>query len=292
MRYLWIFLIVVIIILLVKIVMMKKTARDISQQFEEILKTDTNSLITVSGNDREMKKLADNINKQLKILRKEYLRYRQGDIELKTAITNISHDIRTPLTAICGYLDLMQDNTDLAKTNEYVSIIKERAELMKQLTEELFRYSVILSDKSELKTEEILINRVLEDSIMGYYAVLTEKEISPKIQITEKQIFAKLNKDYLSRIFNNLLNNAVKYSNGDLRITLSDSGEIVFANTAKELSPVQIEHLFDRFYTVKTARNSTGLGLSIARTLTEEMGGTISAEYKDGVLKISLIFNL
>ncbi len=292
MQYLWFFLIVVIIILLVKIVMMKKTAREISKQFEEILKTDTNSLITVSGNDREMKKLADNINKQLKILRKEYLRYRQGDIELKTAITNISHDIRTPLTAICGYLDLMQDNSDTAKTNEYISIIKERAELMKQLTEELFRYSVILSDNSELKTENILINRVLEDSIMDYYAVLTKKGISPKIQITEKQIFAKLNKDYLARIFYNLLNNAVKYSDGDLRITLSDSGEIVFANTAKELSSVQVERLFDRFYTVKAARNSTGLGLSIARTLAEEMGGTISAEYKDDVLKIRLIFNL
>lgn len=292
MQYLWVLLIAVIIILLVKIVVMKKTAREISEQFEEIMKTDTNKLITVSGNDKEMNKLADNINKQLQILRKEYLRYKQGDLELKTAITNISHDIRTPLTAICGYLDLLQDNADIAKANEYVSIIKERAELMKQLTEELFQYSVILSDNSELKTEEILINRVLEDSIMGYYAVLTKKGISPKIQITEKQIFAKLNKDYLSRIFYNLLNNAVKYSDGDLRITLSDSGEIIFANTAKGLSSVQVERLFDRFYTVKNARNSTGLGLSIARTLAEEMGGTIFAEFNDGVLKIRLMFNL
>ncbi len=277
---------VVIIILLLKIVMMKKTAKEISAQFEQILKTDTNKIITISGNDKEMKKLADNINRQLKILRKEYLRYKQGDFELKAAITNISHDIRTPLTAICGYLDLLQDNSDTKKAEEYISIMKERAELMKQLTEELFRYSVILSDNAKPETEEIIINQVLEDSIMDYYAVLTKRGISPEIHMTEKQITAKLNKEYLTRIIYNLLNNAVKYSDGDLQITLTKSGEIIFSNTAKELSPVQVECLFDRFYTVKTARNSTGLGLSIARTLAEEMGGTISAEYKDDTLSI------
>ena len=292
MRYLCLILLVVIFLLLVKIKMMRKTAREISVQFEQILKTDTNQLITISVNDREMKKLADNINKQLKILRKEYLRYKQGDFELKTAITNISHDIRTPLTAICGYLDLLQDHSDAEKTEEYISIMKERVELMKQLTEELFRYSVILSDNAEPETEEVLINQVLEDSIMGYYAVLTKRGISLEIHMTEKQIIAKLNKEYLARIIYNLLNNAVKYSDGDLRITLTESGEMIFANTAKELSSVQVDRLFDRFYTVKTARNSAGLGLSIARTLTEEMGGTISATYKDDVLAIRLKFNL
>ncbi len=291
MGYLCLILFAVIIILLAKIVMMKKTAREISEQFEKILKNDTNKLITVSGSDKEMKRLADNINKQLKILRKEYLRYKQGDFELKTAITNISHDIRTPLTAICGYLDLLQENSDIEKTGEYISIVKERAELMRQLTEELFRYSVLLSDNSEPKTEEVLVNQVLEDSIMGYYAIFTERGIFPEVHMTEKQITAGLNKEYLARIIYNLLNNAVKYSDGDLQITLTDSGEMIFANTAKELSSVQVERLFDRFYTVKAARNSAGLGLSIARTLAEEMGGTISAEYKDDVLSIKLMFH-
>ena len=291
MQFLCIFLFLVIIILLIKMKMMQKTAKEISEQFETIMQTDTNKRITISGNDRELRRLADNINKQLKILRKEYLRYRQGDFELKTAITNISHDIRTPLTAICGYLDLLQDNADMEKTKEYISIMKERAELMKQLTEELFRYSVLLSDHAEPKTEEILINQVLEDGIMSYCAAFTKRGISPEVHITEKKITAQLNKEYLARIIYNLLNNAVKYSDGNLQITLTDSGEMIFANTAKELSSVQVERLFDRFYTVKTARDSTGLGLSIARTLAEEMGGTISAEYKDDILSIRLTWN-
>lgn len=291
MGYLCFILFAVIVILILKIILMQKDAKEISEQFEEILKTDTNKLITVSSSDKKMKKLADNINKQLKILRREYLRCKHGDIELKTAITNISHDLRTPLTSICGYLELLEDKAEIEKTDEYIAIMKERAELMKRLTEELFRYSVILSNDAELKTEEVLINKVLEDSIMGYYAQLSERGIVPEIGITEKKISADLNKEYLTRIIGNLLNNAVKYSDGDLKITLSDSGEMVFSNHAAELSAVEAERLFDRFYTVKTARNSTGLGLSIARTLAEQMGGELSAEYKDEILYISLKFS-
>ncbi len=291
MGYLCFILFAVIVILILKIILMQKDAKEISEQLEEILKTDTNKLITVSSSDKKMKKLADSINKQLKILRKEYLHCKHGDIELKTAITNISHDLRTPLTSICGYLELLEEHKEIEKTDEYISIMKERAELMKRLTEELFRYSVILSDNAELKTEEVLINKVLEDSIMGCYAQLSERGITPQIDITEKRMTANLNNEYLTRIIGNLLNNAVKYSDGDLKITLSDSGEMVFSNHAKELSAVEAERLFDRFYTVKTARNSTGLGLSIARTLAKRMGGEISAEYKDDILYVRLKFS-
>ena len=125
---------------------------------------------------------------------------------------------------------------------------------------------------------------------MGYYAVLTEKGIYPDVNITDKHISAELNKEYLSRIFSNLLNNAVKYSDGDLDIILSDTGEITFSNTAKGLSAVDAEQLFDRFYTVEAAHHSTGLGLSIARTLVRRMGGTITAEYTDSRLKIKIKF--
>ena len=228
--------------------------------------------------------------RELRILRREHLNYHQGNMELKTAITNISHDLRTPLTAICGYLDMIQ-KTELSEQQErYLAIMKERTEMMKQLTEELFRYSVIISDENTVTTENIIVNQVLEDSIMGYYAVLTEKGISMNVQLTEKQITAELNKEYLSRIFSNLLNNAVKYSDGDLDITLSDIGEITFSNTAAGLDSVEVEQLFDRFYTVESAHHSTGLGLSIARTLVERMGGTISAEYKNSRLIIKIKF--
>lgn len=275
---------------IIKIIQLKKAAREISAAFADRLQTDTNTQIDISSRDKDMCRLASAINTQLRILRQEHLRYHQGDTELKNAVTNISHDLRTPLTAICGYLDIMEKTEISEQQARYLGIIKERTELMKQLTEELFRYSVIVSDNEKTETETLLINQVLEDSIMGYYAVLTEKGIHPDVNITDKQISAELNKEYLSRIFSNLLNNAVKYSDGDLDIILSDTGEITFSNTAKGLSAVDAEQLFDRFYTVEAAHHSTGLGLSIARTLVRRMGGTITAEYADSRLKIKIKF--
>lgn len=278
----------IVIALCIKIYALKKSAREIADAFSDRLQNDTNTLIDITSSDKDMCRLADSINEQLKILRKEHLQYHQGNTELKNAITNISHDIRTPLTAIYGYLDMMQRSDDAEKQARYISIMKGRAELMKQLTEELFRYSIILSDEGELKTEAVNVGQVLEDSIMGYHGALSLKGIVPNVTITENIIVRNLNKSYLSRIFSNLLNNALKYSNGDLNITLSDLGEITFTNTAKELSTVEVEQLFDRFYTVEVARNSTGLGLSIARTLVERMGGTITADYENGRLAIKI----
>ena len=280
---------VVIILLCVKIYLLKKSAREISAQFADRLKNDTNNLIYVSSSDKDIRRLAESLSTQLSAMRTEELSYIQGNRELKSAVTNISHDLRTPLTAICGYLDLMQKTDDPEKQARYLSIMKERADMMKHLTEELFRYSVIVSDETELKTETVFVNQLLAESISSFYPTLSEKGIAPKISLTEERVERKLDSDALSRVFSNLLNNAAKYSDGDLDITLTESGEITFSNTAKELSAVEVEQLFDRFYTVEAARHSTGLGLSIARSLIQRMGGSITAEYSDERLTIRII---
>lgn len=280
---------VVIILLCVKIYLLKKSAREISAQFADRLKNDTNNIIYVSSSDKDIRRLAESLNAQLSAMRTEELSYIQGNRELKSAVTNISHDLRTPLTAICGYLDLMQKTDDPEKQARYLSIMKERADMMKHLTEELFRYSVIVSDETELKTETVFVNQLLAESISSFYPTLSEKGIAPKISITEERVERKLDSDALSRVFSNLLNNAAKYSDGDLEIALTESGEITFSNTAKELSAVEVEQLFDRFYTVEAARHSTGLGLSIARSLIQRMGGSITAEYSDERLTIRII---
>ena len=280
----------IVVTLCLKIYVLKKSAREIAGAFADRLQTDTNTLIDISSSDKDMCRLADSINKQLIILRKEHLQYHQGNAELKNAITNISHDIRTPLTAIYGYLDIIQQTDDPKKQAKYIAIMKERAEMMKQLTEELFRYSVIISDESDIKTEEVFVNQVLAESISSFYPALSDKGITPNVTITDKRIVLNIDKASLTRIFANLLNNAVKYSDGDLDITLSDMGEITFSNTAKTLSAVQVEQLFDRFYTDEVAHHSTGLGLSIARTLVERMGGEITAEYVVDRLTIRICF--
>ncbi len=280
---------VIIILLCVKIILLKKSAREISSQFADRLENDTNNLIYISTGDKDMRQLAANINDKLKEIRQKQLQYEYGNTELKNAITNISHDIRTPLTAIYGYLDMIQKTDDPDKQARYISIMKDRSELMKQLTEELFRYSMIISDESEMETEEVFVNQALVESISSFYPALSEKGIVPQIKITDKHIIRNVNKAALLRVFSNLLNNAVKYSDGDLEITLSDSGEITFANTSKELSKVEVGQLFDRFFTVEAAHHSTGLGLSIARALIERMGGTITADYGSERLTIKIL---
>ena len=282
-------LLLIIFVLLAKVYFLRKSAQEISEAFRDRLTADTNTLIDISTRDPYMRQLAADINMQLRLLRKQRHKYLTGDRELKEAVTNISHDLRTPLTAICGYLDLLDKEDKSENTSRYLSLIGNRVEAMKQLTEELFRYSVILST-GDLVLEPVCVNGVLEESIAAFYGALTSRDIQPEIHITENRIERQLNREALGRVFSNILNNALKYSDGDLAITLRDDGDIVFSNTASALNEVQVGKLFDRFFTVEAARNSNGLGLSIAKTLVEQMGGFILAELENKKLNIRIQF--
>jgi len=280
---------VIIAILAIKIRMMQKSMDEICSCLSEHLSSDTNQLITVSSSDKHVRHLASEIARQLTELRRQRRQYINGDRELKEAVTNISHDLRTPLTAICGYLELLETEEMTDNTRRYVEQIANRTEALKALTEELFRYSVI-SSVSDLSYEKVNVGRVLEDTLISFYGAFEQKNITPNISLPEGVIIRSLDKSALSRIFGNIISNAVKYSDGDFSVTMSDTGEITFSNTASELSSVDVGKLFDRFYTVDSARKSTGLGLSIAKLLTERMGGCISADYKGNTLSIMLSF--
>lgn len=280
---------VIIIALFVKVCILQKAAKEIETAFAERLITDTNTLIDISTNDKYMRSLAKAINIQLRKLRTQRHRFMQGDIELKNAVTNISHDLRTPLTAICGYLDLLEQEDKSETVKRYLEIIKNRTEILAQLTEELFRYSVIVSGEGNAVREPVAIGSILEESIAAFYTALNERGIVPNIQMPEVKVIRTLDRSALTRVFSNLMNNAIKYSDGDLDITLSEAGEITFTNTASGLNEVQVGKLFDRFYTVEAARKSTGLGLAIARTLIEQMNGTISAKYENSRLSICIV---
>ena len=278
------FLVVIIFALLLKIFYMRKAIREIKRGFSEKLYTDTNTPIMLSSHDKLVSSLANDINVELKELQKQKHRYIQGDKELKNAITNISHDLRTPLTTICGYLSLLDKEEKSEHIARQLSIIKNRTFALKQLVEELFRYTTIISDTENSVYTETVINNVLEDCISSYYAIFKEKGITPNINLCEQKIVRSVDKTALLRIFNNVIDNAIKYSEGDLTISLFENGKIVFSNHTSDLNKIQIGKLFDRFYTVNTARKSTGLGLSIAKALIEKMDGNISADYSNNVL--------
>ena len=272
-----------------KILFMKKDLKGLAAQFRDYLNKETNSLLTIPTHDRHIRKIAAEINTGLRNLRGVRHKYMNGDRELKDAVTNISHDLRTPITAIYGYLDLLEHEEDVETVKFYIGQIQNRTDCLRQLTEELFRYSVIVSSWQGV-CEEAVLNRILEESLLACYGEFAQKGIEPEIEITEVPVHCRVDRPAFDRIVSNILSNVLKYSDGDLRVRLDADGTIRFTNSAKSLTPVMVERLFDRFYTIETGRNSTGLGLSIAKALTERIGGKIEADYTDGKLTISLRF--
>lgn len=283
-------LICAVLFLIGKVYFLRRAAREIHEGFKEHLAEETNTLIDISSRDEMMRQLASGLNDELRTLREERHRFQQGDLDLKEAVTNLSHDLRTPLTAIRGYLELLKKEELSEQAQRYLAIIEERTRTMGELTGELLRYSVSKSTVHELGREELALNDVLEDSIAAYYGVIVEHGIEPEIVLPEEKVVRSLNRNALARIFGNILSNAAKYSDGDLRIVLTDRGEITFSNHASGLDELKTGRLFGKFFTVDDAQASTGLGLSIAKLLTGELGGEISAEYRDGMLYIRVKF--
>ena len=279
----------IILLLCIKVYFLRRASREISDAFRNSLTEDTNALITISTGDACMKKLAADINIQLGLLKKKRNLYQQGNLELKEAVTNISHDLRTPLTAISGYLDLLDPEEKSPKVQHYISQIQNRAKVLKDLTEELFQYSIVTSLDC-LITKDVDLVRTLEESLLSFYAVMQAKGIQPQICLPETPVWRKLDTVALNRIFSNIISNALKYSEDSFTVEMKPSGCISFTNPAPNLNPVTVGKLFHRFYTVESSQNSTGLGLSIAKILTERMGGTIEADYVRGYLQIKVRF--
>ncbi len=288
--YLFCIVLIIMIILLIKVYLFHKEVDNIIDSLDFILKTDTNNQITLISNDKYLRKLVISLNKSLKELRRLELEYKKGNQELKTSITNISHDLRTPLTAIRGYLDLMDNKNISKKQMDYLQIIDSKVKDLTELTEQLFDFSKVQDIQNEIKKEKIVINDILENSIISFYSLFKEHNITPKIEICDEKVIRLLNENMLKRIFENIISNAIKYSEKDFNVRMDNDGTIEFSNKTDKLDLTSLEKMFDRYYTVKNARKSSGIGLSIAKQLVELSGGSISAKYKKNTLVIRIKF--
>lgn len=281
---------VLLLLLIGKIHILRRAARTLREGLQRQRETQSNTLLSLPCRDREMLALADCLNDELRTLRDARRRYEHGDLELKEAITNISHDLRTPLTAIFGSLALLEQEEKSEAAASYLSQIENRAEALKALTDELFRYSLAASVAS-LSPQPVELRAALEEAILSFYGALRQQGIVPALSLPDRQVIRSLDPEALSRILHNILSNALKYSDGDLAVVMTEDGAITFRNAARHLTPITVGRLFDRYYTVEAAQNGTGLGLSIAKALTERMGGSISAACRDGCLEIRLTFH-
>ena len=280
---------VLLLILAGKVYTLRKSARQLREGMARQLERETNTLLSVSSGDREMRALADALNGQLAQLRAERQRYQHGDLELKEAITNISHDLRTPLTAIVGYLALLEGEEKSEAVERYLSQISNRTQVLHQLSEELFAYA-LLTAPQPLHPQRVDLRGLVEEALLSYCGAMEQRGMEPTIQLPAGRVERNLDPTAAGRVLSNLISNALKYSAGDFSVTMTPDGVITFANSAPDLNPVLVQRLFDRFFTVETARHSTGLGLSIAKLLTQQMEGTLEAKYQEGQLVITLSF--
>ena len=262
--------------LAVKVVLLRRAARELREGLTERLEgEDTNTLLTLPTRDRGMRALASDLNGQLRLLQERRHRYQQGDLTVKEAVTE---------------LDLLEGDVAAEDRSRYLSLIRRRVESMTELTEELLRTSLVLSAPQPPAVEPVDLRAALEESLAAFYAAFQRRGVTPQVALPPEQVVRPLDREALSRVLGNILSNALKYSAGDLRVVLSPAGSIAFSNSAPELTAVTAQRLFDRYFTVETGRRSTGLGLAIARRLTEAMGGTVEAAYQDGTLTVIVDF--
>lgn len=284
------FLVLIIIFFVYKLIDINISIRKLQEEMEFILNNDTNHLIVLSCSNRNIKRTAERMNMYLKKLRKEELIYKNGNRELQEIITNISHDLRTPLTSMKGYIDLFKIEKSRRKRLEYLSVIENRMDSLIELTGKLYDYSMCLDIKEKVKRENVCLNDVLEDILAYYYEVFKSNGIVPEIDITKRKVYRNIDKNMFIRSLENVLSNVIKYSEGDVNIILLDNGKMIFKNKASKLNATSVNRLFDRYYTVESGSKVSGIGLSIARQLVLLNDGVITARYQKGYLIVEMCF--
>lgn len=285
------------IIILQSIIMWKyqRQVKDICRQLAFLMKHDSNMLIHREFGLGGM--LSDRLNDLLELRRKEKQYYQEKETLIADTYTNLSHDIRTPLTSLDGYFQLMEACENVEEQRRYLNIIHERIHSLNEMLEELFMFTKLKNESYRLELTSCCINRILKETVFSYYDEWVRREIQPDIQITEEQLYIDGNKQGLSRIIQNVIKNGLDHGEKKIRIVLKreqNQAVLRISNQVIASEKIDIEHVFDRFYKADAARSktSTGLGLSIAREFVRRMNGEIGAKIEENEFIVEMSFNL
>ncbi|MFG1732393.1 sensor histidine kinase [Paenibacillus sp. 843] len=292
MIYVTITAVLLMFIFLLRLVWIKKEMRRLSAQVGRFHQGLSGKKVDIALLDKDIEELAGNINQLIDLAVQSNRDRIRSDRELRQAIANMSHDLRTPLTAIIGYTKLLEVSsvTD-EKRQEYMSIIRATADRLHTLLHEFFELSLVQSTEYHLKLEPVQMNALLWEVLTGFYDQFIENQIEPDLQITEEPLIADVDPSAVKRVFENLISNVIRHTTGTVAIGLKENeGNIllIIKNQADNLSEQDIDKLFDRFYTADRSRSSrrTGLGLSIAYSLMLKMNGRLTARLQDGCLEM------
>lgn len=285
------------IIILQSIIIWKyqRQVKDICRQLAFLMKHDSNMLIHREFGLGGIGMLSDRLNDLLELRRKEKRYYQEKETLIADTYTNLSHDIRTPLTSLDGYFQLMEACENVEEQRRYLNIIHERIHSLNEMLEELFMFTKLKNESYRLELTSCCINRILKETVFSYYDDWVRREIQPDIQITEEQLYIDGNKQGLSRIIQNVIKNGLDHGEKKIRIVLKreqNQAVLRISNQVIASEQIDIEHVFDRFYKADAARSktSTGLGLSIAREFVRRMNGEIGAKIEKNEFIVEISF--
>ncbi|SHK73663.1 hypothetical protein SAMN02745163_04373 [Clostridium cavendishii DSM 21758] len=275
-----------------------KEIRNIKNQLKKINGTKTNSKILATNSNKEIKGLIAEINKSIEEKQKSEAEHKNIDLEVRQAIANMSHDLRTPLTSIMGYIQLIEDdNIKEEERKQYLNIVKNRTKDLEGLISSFYDLSRLEGNEYKFNMASINISNVMCEVLGSFYNDFLRANINPIVEIDEKPYFIIGDEVAIKRVISNLIQNILRYGQGDVVFSLKKQEDTVitfFENTAKNLTKEDAEHLFDRFFTADRARTgkSTGLGLAITKQLVNQMGHEIKSELISDKLRITLIWKM
>ncbi len=283
-------LIIIVCLFALYIAILQWQLRNINRQLEKRLSSNTKQPVSLELLNNELNQLTSNINKCFKAEETLRLESVHNEKKFKELIANISHDLRTPLTAVKGYQQLLSNSVLSDDQRKKLEIAQKYAEELGRLIDHFFEYSYLVSTDPKVKHERINLTSLVTECLAA--SVPSFEEHGLTLQFEEApSIFVLTNQELMVRIVQNLIRNCMAHSAGDVMvlITASENAVISFKNPVKNANEIDVKRLFERFYTGDRARGkTTGLGLHIVKILAEQIGGTVSAHLQGNELDIQV----
>jgi signal transduction histidine kinase len=283
----------------IRFLALKQSIRNAAFQMDKIEEQkESNRKLKAVTSDKDLELLLNRINKLYEFRQEERISYQRREHRLQREVENISHDLRTPLTSIMGYTELIQDpGTSQEERQEYLSIIYKRAKVLQGFIEDFYELSRFQGENYPLRYEILQVQPIIKEVLVSYYRQFEKKQIQVEIHLEDERCSIIADRVQFNRILNNLIQNALKYTKTSFTLIQYSAQEnciIRFCNDNTDLTDEDMKRIFDRFYTGDENRSgqSTGLGLTIAKLLVENMKGSIHGELKDGRFTIELSFKI
>lgn len=273
----------------------RRQVKSICRQLQFIKNHQTNMKLSADGRYFGMEPLAEEINALLLETEEKQRAVETQETVIKETITNLSHDIRTPLTSLDGYVQLLEESGSKEEQERYIGIIRRRIGALREILDELFLYAR-LQDHAYLPAMELVeLNRIVYDTVFSFYEDCKARGLEPQVSVCDERVSTYGNEMMIGRMLQNIIKNSLEHGKKEVIIRLTaDEKRIIFScsNKAEHAEQIDIDRVFERFYQADSARanSSTGLGLSIARGLAEKMGAAINASLENGMFTVAVAF--